>query len=90
MLDSLTVEQEISEALRGQMSNQDEDEVEDELAALEREVTGVTSDKIDLPDAPTIHANDLPTVPQETTEQKARRLKRQVEARNQHAQPIPA
>jgi charged multivesicular body protein 6 len=34
--------------LAGRMSNQDEDEVEDELEALEREVSGV-----ELPDAPT-------------------------------------
>ena len=33
--------------LTGRMSNQDEDEVEDELEALEREVSGV-----ELPDAP--------------------------------------
>lgn len=34
--------------LGGKISNQDEDEVEDELAALEAEVTGVP-----LPDVPT-------------------------------------
>lgn len=39
--------QEISEMLGGSMSNQDEDEVEDELAALEEEVSRVT-----LPSAP--------------------------------------
>ena len=41
-------QQEISEALAGQMSNADEDEVEDELEAMEREVEGLK-----LPDAPT-------------------------------------
>lgn len=40
--------QEVSEMLGGKMSNQDEDEVEDELAALEAEMSGVK-----LPDAPT-------------------------------------
>jgi charged multivesicular body protein 6 len=34
--------------LAGQMSNEDEDEVEDELEALQREVEG----PVDLPDAP--------------------------------------
>lgn len=40
-------QEEISEALAGQMSNADEDEVEDELEAMEREVEG-----IQLPDVP--------------------------------------
>lgn len=39
--------QEISELLANKMSNQDEDEVEDELEALEAQVNGVI-----LPDAP--------------------------------------
>jgi charged multivesicular body protein 6 len=39
--------------LGGRISNQDEDEVEDELDALEAEVTGV-----DLPEVPT---TELPT-----------------------------
>ncbi|KAK8231728.1 Snf7-domain-containing protein [Phyllosticta capitalensis] len=45
-------QKEISEMLAGRMSNQDEDEVEDELDALEAEMTGnkVTEP---LPDAPT-------------------------------------
>ena len=43
------------------MSNQDEDEVEDELAAMEREVVGVPS----LPDAPTGVTEDMPEVPSE-------------------------
>ena len=37
-------QQEISEMLRGQISNQDEDEVEDELEALERQTLGVRED----------------------------------------------
>jgi len=43
----LTFIQEVSEMLGGQISNQDEDEVEDELEALEAEVTGVP-----LPEVP--------------------------------------
>ena len=41
-------QQEISEALAGQMSNADEDEVEDELEAMEREIEGIK-----LPEVPT-------------------------------------
>ena len=46
--------------LGGRMSNQDEDEVEDELAALERDVVG-------LPSVPTEQVKaqeELPDVPQ--------------------------
>lgn len=49
--------QEISEMLGGQITNQDEEEVEDELAALEAEVNGPTK----LPDVP---INKLPEAPQ--------------------------
>ncbi|KAG9248577.1 Snf7-domain-containing protein [Calycina marina] len=45
--------QEVSEMLGGRISNQDEDEVEDELDALEAEITGVP-----MPSAPT---TELPT-----------------------------
>lgn len=47
-----TMLQEISELLANRMSNQDEDEVEDELAELEREVNGVAADTPILPNAP--------------------------------------
>lgn len=49
----LTPIQEISEMLGGRISNQDEDEVEDELEALEAEVTGIP-----LPEVPT---SELPS-----------------------------
>lgn len=47
--------------LGGQMSSQDEDEVEDELEALEQELSG--SAKITLPDAPTVNlpSGKIPT-----------------------------
>lgn len=51
-------QKEISEMLAGQISNQDEDEVEDELEALEREVKGSVvwveeeADEIRLPRVP--------------------------------------
>jgi charged multivesicular body protein 6 len=54
-------QREISEALAGQMSNADEDEVEDELEAMEREIEGVK-----MPDAPTgtvVREGVLPDVP---------------------------
>ncbi|RDL39026.1 putative VPS20 Vaculolar protein sorting (putative) [Venustampulla echinocandica] len=46
--DAVAYQQEVSDMLGGRISNQDEDEVEDELEALEAEVTGVP-----LPEAPT-------------------------------------
>ena len=55
-------QEEISEALAGQMSNEDEDEVEDELEALEKEVIGLP----DPPNKTIIGEGTLPEVP--TTE----------------------
>lgn len=56
--------------LGGRMSNQDEDEVEDELEALEAEVSGVNK----LPDAPSkLPEGLLPTAPKETPRERARR-----------------
>ncbi|KAK5679182.1 Vacuolar protein sorting-associated protein 20 [Elasticomyces elasticus] len=82
-------QEEISEMLGGKMSNQDEDEVEDELEALQREVSGVR-----LPDAPSSNlaeasAGALPDVSQETPAQKARR-RREKRAREQASGPIAA
>ncbi|KAK4953411.1 Vacuolar protein sorting-associated protein 20 [Elasticomyces elasticus] len=59
---------EISEMLSNRMSNQDEDEVEDELDALEREVSGVK-----MPDAPTQRPIGLPDAPSETPKERAMR-----------------
>lgn len=64
--------QEISELLAGKMSNQDEDEVEDELADLEREVNGVTT----MPNPP---------VKQPELTPKERALRRQREREAQEA-----
>ncbi|EMD69649.1 hypothetical protein GGP41_001210 [Bipolaris sorokiniana] len=58
-------QEEISEMLANKMSNQDEDEVEDELEALEAEVNGA---KLVLPDAPEAQ-------PQFTPEEKAQMAK---------------
>lgn len=51
--DARAYQKEISELLGGQMSNQDEDEVEDELEAMEGEINGVKeSDAVEYPAAP--------------------------------------
>ena len=63
------------------MSNQDEDEVEDEIAAMEREVVGVPA----LPDAPSEVADDMPTVPSE--ELPARKGRRE---REREREPVAA
>ncbi|KIW09802.1 hypothetical protein PV08_11903 [Exophiala spinifera] len=71
-------QEEISEALAGQMSNEDEDEVEDELEAMEREITGVSA----LPDAPNktvLGEGSLPDAPQTELE----RLQKQKERAKQ-------
>lgn len=70
------MQQEISEALAGRMSNQEEDEVEDEFEALEREVVG-------LPEAPKntiLGEGVLPDVPV-TEEEKAQKQKERAKAR---------
>ena len=48
----MIVLQEISDLLANKMSNQDEDEVEEELEALEAEVSGVVEYGFKLPDVP--------------------------------------
>ena len=52
--DAVAYQKEISEMLAGQMSNQDEDEVEDELAALEGEVSNIrkAEESVDMPMVP--------------------------------------
>ncbi|TGO30848.1 hypothetical protein BPAE_0003g01340 [Botrytis paeoniae] len=68
---------EVSDMLGGMMSNQDEDEVEDELAALEAEVTGVP-----LPEVPTAGLplkDSLPDVPRSELSSKDRAKARQRE-----------
>jgi charged multivesicular body protein 6 len=79
-------QQEISEALKGQMSNEDEDEVEDELEALEREVVG-------LPDAPTktvVGEGTLPDVPRTELEIEQERVQKQKERARQRRVALKA
>jgi len=66
--DAIAYQQEIDEMLGGQISNQDEDEVEEELEALEAQVTGV------LPDVPT---KELPPKIRAENRQKQREEERQ-------------
>lgn len=54
--------------LAGQMSNQDEDEVEDELEALQREVEGT----VEMPNVPTAALPELTEEEKEKKEQEAR------------------
>lgn len=55
--EEIGVQKEVSEALGGGMSAEDEEEVEDELEALEREVEGRR--KVVLPDVPEHQVPDV-------------------------------
>jgi charged multivesicular body protein 6 len=81
---TIVVLQEISELLANKMSNQDEDEVEDELAALEAEVSGIT-----LPDAP---ANAIELSEEQKAELSKERARRRAKERaaERAAQPMLA
>ncbi|KAL2221376.1 Snf7-domain-containing protein [Thermoascus aurantiacus ATCC 26904] len=72
-------QEEVSQMLAGRMSNQDEDEVEDELEALEREVRGPVS----LPDAPTT------TISEETEKEKEQKAKARAKARAKERAAVP-
>lgn len=76
-------QQEISEMLAGRMSNAEEDDVEDELAALEREVNGPVA----LPDAPTA---DLPVVEKTEAEVAKERRERRAREARQAQEPLLA
>jgi len=84
--DARRYQEEISEALAGQMSNEDEDEVEDELEALEREVIG-------LPDAPNktiVGEGTLPEVPKTELELEQEKLQKQKERAKQRRVALEA
>ncbi|RMY35186.1 hypothetical protein D0865_13975 [Hortaea werneckii] len=83
-------QEEINDMLGGKMSNQDEDDVEDELEAMEREANGKAAAD-SLPDAPSgVMEGELPDVPSETPEQKAKRRREARAARAQAREPIAA
>jgi len=82
-------QQEISEALAGQMSNEDEDEVEDELEAMEREISGVSA----LPDAPNktiLGEGTLPEAPKTPLELEQERIQKQKERARQRRVALEA
>ncbi|KAL9070798.1 MAG: hypothetical protein Q9161_004589 [Pseudevernia consocians] len=78
--DARAYQKEISEMLGGQMSNQDEDEVEDELEAMEEEINGVKEpDVVQYPTAPKnepVVAGELKDVGQEKARARARAQER--------------
>lgn len=89
--DAKAYQKEISEMLGGQMSNQDEDEVEDELETLEGEINGIKEpNAIKYPAAPQnepVLAGEL----EEVGQQKARaRARAQERAAAQAAEPMLA
>ena len=89
--DARAYQKEVSEMLGGQMSNQDEDEVEDELEVMEGEINGVKEpDVVEYPAAP----RDEPVFTKELKEagqQKARaRARAQERAAAQAAEPMLA
>ena len=86
-------QREISEMLGGQMSNQDEDEVEDELEALEGEVLGVKAPDVEniMPPAP---KTELERREEEEERVERRKARARARAGEQHparaAEPIMA
>ncbi|KAF9887467.1 Vacuolar protein sorting-associated protein 20 [Aspergillus nanangensis] len=74
-------QEEVSQMLAGHLSNQDEDEVEDELAALQRE----TQPPLDLPEPPTKEPPE-PTKQEEDAHRTSQRRKAKTEER----EAIPA
>ena len=89
--DARAYQKEISEMLGGQMSNQDEDEVEDELEAMEGEINVVKEpDAVKYPAAPNnepVFAGELKEVGQQEARARARAQER---AAAQAAEPMLA
>ena len=93
--DARAYQKEISEMLGGQMSNQDEDEVEDELEAMEEQIHG-TLEPVKEPEAaqfPAAPENELPFAGElkQVGQQKARaRARAQERAAAQVTEPMTA
>lgn len=77
--DAKAYQRQISEMLGGQMSNQDEDEVEDELEALVKEVRGPVAVK----DGPAV---EYPAAPEREPSRSPSQLKARAKARAKSAQ----
>ncbi|TKX23822.1 putative vacuolar protein sorting-associated protein-3 [Elsinoe australis] len=80
-------QREVSDMLVGQMSNADEDDVEDELAALEKEMGVGQKDEVSLPGTEGL-VDPMPDAPKETPKQRAERRQRDREA--ERGEPIAA
>lgn len=93
--DARAYQKEVSEMLGGKMSNQDEDEVEDELEAMEGEIRGVSEpeaepDVVKFPAAP-VHELPFAGELKHVGQQKARaRARAQERAAAQVTEPITA
>ncbi|KAF3003709.1 Vacuolar protein sorting-associated protein 20 [Curvularia kusanoi] len=86
-------QEEISELLANKMSNQDEDEVEDELELLEKEVNGTkdVGNKIILPDTPAREPELTPEQKAQIARERAQRRARERAAKEEErAEPILA
>ena len=84
-------QKEISDMLSGKLSNSEEDEVEDELEALEKEVTGIVEPPVpSLPEVPRV---GLETGEEEAREQQQKakaRARAREQASSQLAEPMTA
>ncbi|PSK37375.1 Charged multivesicular body protein 6 [Elsinoe australis] len=80
-------QREVSDMLVGQMSNADEDDVEDELAALEKEMGVGKKEEVSLPGIEGL-VDPMPDAPKETPKQRAERRQRDREA--EEGEPIAA
>lgn len=82
-------QEEVSEMLGNKMSNHDEDEVEDELEAMERQINGPVTVP-SLPDAPQGVQESMPDVPTETPAQRAKRRREERAAKFDARQAMAA
>lgn len=89
--DAKAYQKEVSEMLGGQMSNQDEDEVEDELEVMEGEINGIKEpEAVEYPVAPKDEPVFTPEL-KDVGQQKARaRARAQERAAAQAAEPMLA
>ena len=70
-------QEEISEALAGRMSNAEEDEVEDELEAMEREVVGLPA----VPSGTVVSEDMMPDAPSQDLEEEEKRFRQRTRAK---------
>ncbi|MCJ1435465.1 Vacuolar protein sorting-associated protein 20 [Xylographa pallens] len=84
-------EREISEMLGGKMSNADEDDVEDELEQLQKEVSGLKESEVpSLPNAPNAELKEPDADTESVDAQRKARARARAEALRHPAEPIAA